>query len=369
MLLLNRPISMKFLDLPNEVIFQIFAFLPIQDCESIQDLVRSGSFLYHVLNRNIYGRTILYLNNKNYTLQNDNSMSKMLFKYIEYDEFKTICGFDEAVIPERFVLSYHFNRSHIENVETEHDDFLDKFVTCLDDSSCLKYFSKSKSVEISIDLFNKKIDSNEVTNLTTLLNSDVFEQNLSYINFNRFQRLDAVCLDNLFASLSNNVSKFRLLHTMTLSSNNINSIKEWNFPENLINLNLSNNKLVELPTGMNFLPSSLVKLNLSCNNIKNLQDVQFPDALQYLDIQLNNISKLSNVSFPKSLKVLIASGNDIMLGNDEVINFPPELCYLSLLRNPYLNNIKALKLNEQLKNVYIDATFQGNVENETITFI
>lgn len=360
---------MNFLDLPNEVVFQIFSFLPIESCEKLLKLVDSKSLLYGMLNRNIYGRTILYLNNRNYTIQNDNFLSKMLFKYIEYDDFQDICAFDEAVIPERFVLSYHFNRSHIENAETEHDDFLDKFISCLDLAPCIDYFAKSKMVEISIDLFNKKVNSNEVSNLNTLLDSDVFQQNLSYISLNRFQRLDQDCLNALSTSLYNNLSKFKQLHTLTLSSNNLYSINDWVFPENLINLNLSNNKLIELPSSKDFLPENLIKLNISCNNIKNLENVKFPDSLQYLDIQLNNISKLSNVSFPRSLKVLIASGNNIMLGNDEVIDFPQELCYLSLLRNPYLNNIKALKLNEQLKNVYIDASFQGNADNETITFV
>lgn len=349
-------------DLPPEIINHIFSFLLVKECEDLESVVNGT--LGDIVRRNIYGRSVLYINNRHLSMLGNNPMTQMLFKYVDKKMLQLVVKKD--IIPHRFVLSYNYNRSECEDFE--HDHFLKHFETIYHE---LKetYFQYCENVEVSVDLFNKKFDSGEALVIETLLQDKELENNLSYLNLNRFQRLDTSLLDSFSLCLQNNLNKFSKLHTLTLASNNITDISNWKFPPSLLMLNLMNNKLTSLPQNKQFLPPKLVKLNLSCNNLKNLNNIVFPETLEYLDLQLNNISKLSNLDLPKDLKVLIASGNNIMFDDNESVWFPENLVYLNLLQNPYLNNLNALNFNQCLKHIYIDATIQDKRSSDVITYM
>ncbi|CAH6718677.1 hypothetical protein CLIB1444_01S12090 [[Candida] jaroonii] len=383
---------MKLTDLPTEVINEIFSYIDIETCEKIRsfNIPQISSFL----DNNIYGKSIILLNNKT---PGDNKATKMLFKFIDFHDLGKITNVakivpeavsddihdindinfnndndnnkisndnnnsNNPIIPKRFVLSYSYYRSRYN--DNDHDPFLTNFTSTLPLIG-EHYLSKIGNTEISIDLFNKKISSLETDCVIKLLESDVFDHNLGYLNLNRFRRLPEANINSLTNCLNENLQKFHNLHTLTLSSNAITSIEKFNLPDSILFLNLDNNRLRSIPSDFKF-PKDLIKLNISCNYINDLSNIEFPESLQYLDIQLNELKNL-DIKFPSDLKVLIACGNNISL--DEETKFPKNLTYLNLLQNP-LNNLKSLDKNESLKTIFLDAALENKCENHAVTFI
>lgn len=374
------------LDLSTEVINEIFSFLTIQECEYL-NLIVDNVDIKNILNSNIYGRIILYLNDESNSLSGNNKLTQMMFKYVDMEFLKRItaiatnrngCNAPEKnkfnvarmaanvndnryIIPKRFVLSYSYNRCNYN--DDEHDPFLKDFNDIL--PKVANFIMRIGTIEISIDLFNKKFDSGEVEYISNILNNQYVNYNLTYLNLARFHRLPESCTTNLNECIKANLHKFVHLHTLSLASNRIINLDGFRFPESVLFLTLDNNKLTELP---NHLPPNLIKLNLSCNYIKDLSQVTFPDSLQYLDIQLNEVRKL-NMKFPSNLKVLIACSNNIIFEDDEIVKFPDGLRYLNLLQNPFLNCLKTLDINTCLTTIYIDAVYQHKSTNNAITFI
>lgn len=356
-------------DLPAEIVDHIFSFLLVSECETVLDALKGPETVVgNIAKRNIYGRSVLCVNNRQSGLMGTNAMTKLLFKYIDDNEKLSQLTQEAAVIPNRFVLSYNYNRFPKESSSDLSDCYLSDFESTF---QALKhrYFKNCQMIEVCVDLFNKKTDSNETAIVNRLLAEPEIRHNLTYLNLNRFQRLEPALIQDLCSTLAQNLHHFNHLHTLTLSSNNIQDISDWKFPSSLLHLNLLNNKLSELPKNRQFLPPKLIKLNLACNNLRNLDEVQFPESLEYLDLQLNNVSKLSSVPLPQDLKVLIASGNNIMFDQNESIYFPESLVYLNLLQNPYLNNLHALNLGKSLRHIYVDATIQDKRSSDVITYM
>ncbi|RHZ05283.1 hypothetical protein DYB26_002880, partial [Aphanomyces astaci] len=81
-----------------------------------------------------------------------------------------------------------------------------------------------------------------------------------------------------------------------LSSNNISSIDNVTFPNQLVNLSLSSN----------FIGNSAVHLNES-------------ESLKTLNLSYNRISRLANMTLPSTLEILNMSGNAL---KDDLV-FPP----------------------------------------------
>lgn len=356
--------AIHFDDLPPEIIHHVFSFIDIKECEAILPTIPESSDLYDIVKTNIYGRTILYLNSSELSMMSRNKLSNNLFKFVNKPDLKSLSQ-KSCYIPNRFVLSYSYSRSRY--AADELDPYLIDFNEIFKQGQ--DYFSRCEKFELSIDLFNKKSDSNEVEILDSILSSHCLSDNLAYLDLNRFQRLSSRLTKQLSNSLTQNLCKFSSLHTLTLSSNNIQSLNDLTFPPNVLYLNLLNNKFTDLPTNREFLPPNLIKLNLSCNNIKSLVDVRFPPCLEYLDVQLNSITKLSKIDLPSDLKVLVACGNNIIFDDQEIMSFPKSLVYLNLLQNPFLNNLEALKIPDSLNTIFIDSIFEGHSPNEKITYV
>lgn len=387
---------MKLTDLPTEVINEIFSYIDIETCEKIKTY--NISEISNFLNNNIYGKSIILINNKS---SGDNKSTKMLFKFLDFPDLcnvakivpeavsddvhdindinfndndkrkndkkspdsNTFNDFNDnnEIIPKRFVLSYSYYRSKYN--DNDHDPFLTNFTSILPLIGD-NYLTKIGNTEISIDLFNKKVSSLETESVIDLLDSNVFQHNLGYLNLTRFRRLPESNINSLTHCLNQNLQKFHNLHTLTLSSNAITSIEGFNLPDSILFLNLDNNRLRSIPSNFKF-PKDLIKLNISCNYINDLSKIEFPESLQYLDIQLNELKNL-DIKFPSNLKVLIACGNNISL--DEEMKFPKNLTYLNLLQNP-LNNLKSLNKNNSLETIFLDAAFESKCENHAVTFI
>ena len=104
-------------------------------------------------------------------------------------------------------------------------------------------------------------------------------------------------LDILFPNLS----------SLTVRSN-LSSVDIHTLPSKLVNLNLSNNKIVSFDT--DGLPQTLTWLNLSNNNLSSFC-IESPPHLMGLDLSFNNLFSFDTSNLPSSIISLKLSDNPI----------------------------------------------------------
>jgi hypothetical protein len=115
------------------------------------------------------------------------------------------------------------------------------------------------------------------------------------------------------------------LTVLTIASH-ISSIVGVRFPVNLIEINLSYNRIKTL-VGVQF-PQTLTTLNLNHNHIESLQGVHFPSNLTSLNLSWNNIQNLDRIQFPLRVTELLL--NDNKISHMSGVQFPPVLTKLDL---------------------------------------
>ena len=137
-----------------------------------------------------------------------------------------------------------------------------------------------------------------------------------------------------------NVYNYKKLTHLDLSENYIKIlVKYWVFPDTLIELNLSNNLLLCIPSN---LPDSISILNLSGNKITALP-YKLPNNLNKLYLSNNRIQYLTN-NLPINLTYLTIDDNELELFPE---NLPNNLVWFTYDNNPKIENLFPL-----LKNIF-----------------
>ena len=125
------------------------------------------------------------------------------------------------------------------------------------------------------------------------------------------------------------------MRELNLSNKNItnDALQLMHFDEDITLIDLSRNQIQNLDN-VRF-PDGLEILYLHNNQIKNLENVRFPDGLQKLYLNNNQIQNLDNVRFPDGLRELYLYGNQIQ--NLDNVRFPDGLRELNLNGNQIKN--------------------------------
>lgn len=162
---------------------------------------------------------------------------------------------------------------------------------------------------------------------------------------------------------------------LNLSNNNIRNLNYFKFNINLIELNLSNNP-INFDLGLNIYNIiQLQYLNLENTYIEN-NYIHFPNNILRLDLSNNNITDLKNLIFNNNLQVLSLSMNPIIFSNRFILEIENILDLKALLLDninfefseiQFPNNIISLSLTNcnitNLENLY----FGSNLENLYLT--
>lgn len=189
----------------------------------------------------------------------------------------------------------------------------DNVASGLSSSSNLKTLYLQNNKLENLDNFNN--DSID----TLHLKQNCFKQ-LPVNFFSKFPQLKTVYLDcNFLTSLSKQTSE--TITTLTLSLNNIQTIEvaALKLPQ-LLNLNLSKNRIKNLPKNFSESFPNLINLDLSYNYIEEIPESSsiFPETLKELNLSHNCIEKVSTTI--TSLRNLIS-----LKINDNKLTYVPKL--------------------------------------------
>ncbi|CAD5207748.1 unnamed protein product [Bursaphelenchus xylophilus] len=167
-----------------------------------------------------------------------------------------------------------------------------------------------------LNLRNNKID---------LLNVDAF---------NKSPLLRTLDLsNNELTELRGSLKSLKSLRHLNLTSN-LFSLLDWNeFPENLVQLQMSDNRVALLAAATK---SKVRKLELQNNEITVLLTEQLPDELEFLNISSNRISTLNNSTFSRQphLKQVDLRRNLLKSFNQQTFPLNSGLLKLFLSQNP-----------------------------------
>ena len=166
------------------------------------------------------------------------------------------------------------------------------------------------------------------THITNILNLEAFQD---------FKRLDILNIVNSKSLNTEGIHLIFSLRTLRLVNCNLTCIpKEINTLYNLIELNLSENKINEIKYISNI---NLKKIELYMNNISKLEFLQDCILLEELNLNSNRLTKIENLDNLSNLKVLKLAENNIK----------------------DMNNISILAVNTKLVELYFeDEDFEPN---------
>jgi len=227
-------------------------------------------------------------------------------------------------------------------------------------------------------LLNKilsKIDEIEINNQELFLTNKnelyVFCKlkfpNLKLINFknNNLYNNDLDMIKNLF---SENLIK------LNLSENKFTDIKIFDNEENLINLNeldLSNNKIKDIESLINCKFPNLITLNLRNNEIEDISCLEKSNSfnkLEILNLSKNKIKSLNIIEI-KSLEYLNLMENEISVGLEHFLdNFYFNMDKLKINKDNFNNILFEYYNSKKSQNsaVQLKYYFEGNKINETL---
>jgi len=135
-----------------------------------------------------------------------------------------------------------------------------------------------------------------------------------------------------------NISYLKNLKILNLSSNNLKELSiSITYLENLEVLILDNNYLTDLNSSFGYF-KNLRELSLKYNNLNSLSSsLGYLKSLEFLDLTGNNLNDLSNnLSYLTKLEVLIVDDNPLIL--------PQSLSYCKNLKYVYCRNTKVTAL-------------------------
>lgn len=336
--------GLSLLDLPNELLTNIFEFLVQEDLKLILSVLNEvpdrNDRLFRIVNDVAYASVII----TNYSKHH----------FYELDELKKI------------VPAYKVDRSLIWQLEDILDD--DTIPSFLSDNAskkvCYVFGNKNpgSSIHKVMRQFCKYLSGSRnrfkkiTSEINLLLNVspsfDTVEEfkrnfqdlNITFLNrvirqspvFNDLRRL--YLDDGIYFPFSsqrldlNNIVMLDSLQELYLNHLNLLSVENLRLPSSILTLDLSSNKIVNLE-GLR-IPDLLKRLNLSRNNIPFIRRSFFPDGLEELNLGNNRLNLLAGCIFPESIRNLDLSDNFV---RDVNFMVPQELKYLSLRRCPIEN--------------------------------
>lgn len=349
--------NINILKFPDEIILQIFSFLTISECLDVREITTNGTILAKLIDISICDRIVVYRNRTSYSFTK-NRYYKKPYEVVDqgrlYELITNTSIVLEHIKPQRFVLSFTAN-PHNQN-RKEEEKFINVFINAFQQYG--DYFKQAIKFELYMDLGNKDHESRkqklEIQFLQALLCSGNLSHNLLTLNIVKGQNYVNTESNEIKYLLNSTLCTFRNLESLSLSTNNLQNIQSLSYPDSLRSLDLIYNMIVQVPRDTLWLPPNLEYINLSCNEITSLEGVLFPDTISYMDIQLNTITSLSNIKLPRNLKTLIASGNEILIEENIIIELPPSLEILNLLQNPFNNDLNSFSVPNSLRKIYFD---------------
>lgn len=335
---------LSFLDLPNELLTNIFELMVQEDLKLILSILNEvpdrNDRLFRIVNDVAYSSIII----TNYSKHH----------FYELDELKKI------------IPAYKVDRSLIWPLEDMlGDDNIPHFLS-INASKKVYYVFGNKNPVTSIHKvmrqFCKYLSENRngfkkiTSEINLLLNVspsfdtvEEFKRNFQELNItflNRvirqspaFSDLRRLYLDDgIYLSFSsqrldlNNIVFLDSLQELYLNHLNLLSVENLRLPPSILTLDLSNNNIVNLE-GLK-IPNMLKRLNLSCNNITFIKRSFFSEGLEELNLGYNRLNLLAGCIFPESIRNLDLSNNFV---RDVNFMMPQELKYLNLRRCPIEN--------------------------------
>jgi Leucine-rich repeat (LRR) protein len=128
------------------------------------------------------------------------------------------------------------------------------------------------------------------------------------------------------------VAELEGLTGLHLGSNQIASVDNVTWPQELIELDLSSNQIANVDNVQ--WPTRLTRLDLGYNQLASVNKVVWPQGLAWLYLAANQIPSVDKVTWPRWLVCLFLNGNQIA-GVDRV-EWPERLTELCLIENPEL---------------------------------
>ncbi|XP_057653839.1 leucine-rich repeat-containing protein let-4-like [Diorhabda carinulata] len=185
---------------------------------------------------------------------------------------------------------------------------------CLDFCDCSKVLSNKKLVSNQFDFNESQQSLHSLVSVENGSNSVSFpdsstvilqicEMNFEFGNLNLEWIKHLVLTENNFTTVPEFISAFKSVDMVDLSRNKIKYLEESSFTTlNLTLLNISKNFITSL-SNISYGLNTLINLDISYNNVENIDYViDFPN-LQYLNLSANNM-KVLNADFLNNLILL-----------------------------------------------------------------
>lgn len=334
--------SVKFLDLPTELLIKIFELVVQEDLQTVLKALfgtpSKYDRLFQIVRETTYSSIIVtnYSRNQFHILKNlKNAISTYKVDHSILWSLDDLLNNGLAEIPS--LTSYLLRKVHYifgnENpVESIHK-VMRQFCKYLNriphklvgiPSEIILMLNLSPSFDTVYE-FKKNFQDLNFTFLNHVIGrSSVFD--------------DLHCLklrDGIYYSITGqtldleNIENMPSLQELNLNNLNLQSVENLRLPSSLLSLDLSNNHIANICDIK--LPNTIKVLNLSHNNITFVQRSFFPDSIQTLNLGYNRLNFLSGAIFPDSVDYLDLSNNFI-----EDINFliPEQTTYLNLRSCP-----------------------------------
>ncbi|KAK4883348.1 hypothetical protein RN001_006667 [Aquatica leii] len=221
----------------------------------------------------------------------------------------------------------------------------------------LNSLSQLQTINISNNVI-ELIEENSFLGLSNLKTVDLHSNMLEYIYWNTFQYLNSIenidLSHNFIANISNVSFNNIPITTLNLSFNNVTEINFSKFSISLNTLDLSNNFLTEI-TNFSIL-DKLIKLNLSYNNIKKIGNFMSEknNSIVNLDISHNNLIDLPIDTFQNCVNL-----QSLFLQNNFLYEIP-----IGSLKNLY--SLITLNLSHNRLSIIHHGTFSNLLVLETL---
>ncbi len=212
--------------------------------------------------------------------------------------------------------------------------------------SDIESIKELKSLQ-ELDLSRNQIsDIESIKELKSLQKLDLSNNKISDIeSIKELKSLQELDLSRNQISDIESIKELKSLQELDLLDNQISDIESIKELKSLQKLALSNNKISDIESIKEL--KSLQILSLWSNQISDIESIKELKSLQKLDLSNNKISDIESIKELKSLQELDLSRNQISdIESIKELKSLPELDELRIFKNPFLEELIDLKLDE-----------------------